>query len=121
MLMVLICTALQHLLGILQIVDRDLAFVRSEKAPASLLRLLKSQGITVVPVAESIEVRMKMGFNFVTVKPRSIVMSAGCPDLKKIFKDSGIKIVAEADVSQMCNAAGGIGCVTGVLGRKVLR
>lgn len=110
----------QHLLGILQIVDKDLALVRTGKAPKSLLRLLRAQKFNVVSVRESVEVTLKMGFNFVPVKPRTIIMSADCPELKALFKSAGIKIAAEVDVSQICNAAGGIGCATGILSRKVI-
>lgn len=111
----------QHLLGILQIVDRDLALVREEKAPSALLRLLRAHGYKTVGVPESIEVQLKMGFNFVTVKPRTIIMPAGCPELKSIYRNAGLRIAAEVDVSQICNAAGGIGCATGILARKVVR
>ncbi len=110
----------QHLMGILQIVDRNLALVRTDKAPASLVRLLRAQKFKIVAVRESVEVTLKMGFNFVTVKPRTIIMSAGCPELKALYQKAGIKIAAEVDVSQICNAAGGIGCATGILGRKVI-
>lgn len=109
----------QHLLGILQIVDKDLALVRTDRAPKALLTLLKSHGFATVSVRESVEVQLKMGFNFVTVKPRAIVMSAHCPELKKQFLSAGLKVLAEVDVSQICNAAGGIGCATGILGRRI--
>ncbi len=110
----------QHLLGILQIVDRDLAFVRSEKAPASLIRLLRANGYKIVRVRESVEVQLKMGFNFVAVQPRTILMPAGCPELKALYRREGVKIAAEVEISQICNAAGGIGCATGILARKVI-
>lgn len=110
----------QHLLGILQIVDRDLALVRTEKAPRSLLRLLQDHGYKIVEVPESVEVKLKMGFNFVTVKRRTILMPAGCRELKALYKKAGLKIAAEVEVSQICNAAGGIGCATGILARKVV-
>lgn len=111
----------QHLLGLLQIVDRDLAVLRTAKAPASLPRLLKKLGYRVIEVEETDEVRVKLGFNFVTVRPRQIVMPAGCPELKARLEAAGIKTLAEVDISQMCNAAGGIGCVTGILSRKAVK
>ncbi len=112
---------IQHLLGFLQIVDRNLAVVRTGKAPASLMRLLKKRKFRVIAVEESDEVREKLGFNFVALKARTVIMPAGCPALKSQLIQSGIKVAAEVDVSQMCNAAGGIGCVTGILSRKAVR
>lgn len=111
----------QHLLGLLQIVDRRIAVVRTAKAPPQLLRLLKKRGFRVVHVQETDEVREKLGFNFVAVGPRRIIMAAGCPELRKVLINAGLRIAAEVEISQMCNAAGGIGCVTGILSRKAVK
>jgi len=111
----------QHLLGLLQIVDRRIAVVRTAKAPPQLLRLLKKRGFRVIGVKESDEVREKLGFNFVAVAPRKIIMPSGCPELKDLLVKAGVRVAAEVDISQMCNAAGGIGCVTGILSRKVVK
>lgn len=111
----------QHLLGLLQIVDRRIAVVRTAKAPLQLMRLLKKRGFRVIGVKESDEVREKLGFNFVAVGARRIIMPAGCPELKSVLVRAGVRVAAEVDISQMCNAAGGIGCVTGILSRKVVK
>lgn len=111
----------QHLLGLLQIVGPQLAVVRTLKAPATLLRLLKKLRFRVIHVQESDEIKSKLGLNFVAIGPRKIVMPAGCPVLRKQLEHEGIRVLAEVEISQMCNAAGGIGCVTGILSRKRVR
>lgn len=111
---------IQHLLGMLQIVDRRIAVVRAAKAPAELLRLLKRLNFKTVLIKESDEVRHKLGFNFVVLGPRKIIMPAGCPDLRSQLKRAGIRVAAEVEISQMARAAGGLGCVTGILSRRMV-
>lgn len=111
---------IQHLLGMVQFVDSDLAVVRTEIAPRAFVTLLKKNGFEIVPVRESIEVREKLGMNLVTVSPRKVIMAADCPQLRTQFEAAGIQVAAEVKISQLCNAAGGIGCATGVLARELL-
>ncbi|MGE3680385.1 MAG: dimethylarginine dimethylaminohydrolase family protein [Bdellovibrionales bacterium] len=110
----------QHLLGILQFVDHNLACVRVEKASKALLRVLKAYRVRIIPVSETEEVQIRQGMNFVTVKPRTVVMASGCPDLRSLYRQAGIKIAAEVDVSQYCRAAGGLACATGILSRRLI-
>lgn len=109
----------QHLLGLLQIVDRRLALLRAEKAPAELKALLKRKGFKVVPVPETEEVRLRQGMNVVTVAPRKLIMPSGCPALKALYRRAGLTVAAEAAISQLINGAGGIACATGILAREV--
>jgi len=106
-----------HLLGALQLVDFDAALVRTELIDPKIIDLLKISRIRIIAVPENREVRTKYAMNFVTVAPKRIIMSAGCPYTKKIYENSGIKIIAEVPATQLGNAAGGIACATGVLSR----
>ncbi|MFA6130315.1 MAG: arginine deiminase family protein [Candidatus Omnitrophota bacterium] len=106
-----------HLLGALQFVDSDTALVRTELADPKIIGLLKRFKIRTIAIPENREVKTKYAMNFVTVAPKRIIMSAGCPHTKKIYQDSGIKIAAEVPATQLANAAGGIACATGVLSR----
>ena len=47
--------ATQHLLGVLHIVDKNLALVRTSVVPKRMLNILKSAGIAVIPVSETEE------------------------------------------------------------------
>jgi len=110
----------QHLLGILQIVDGDLAVARVEKAPNSLLGHLRQCKMHVVAIGESEEVLTRQGMNFVTIRPRTIVMAKHCPKLRALYEQNGIDVAAEVEISQLCNAAGGLACATGIVARRVV-
>ncbi|MGE4131825.1 MAG: dimethylarginine dimethylaminohydrolase family protein [Bdellovibrionales bacterium] len=111
----------QHLLGLLQIVDRHLALVRHELTSKKLISLLRNRGFQVHSVPESREVCEGLGFNFVTVAPKKIIMAAHCPELKNLYQQLGLQVLAEIEIDQLVNAAGGIACATGILDRQVVR
>lgn len=108
----------QHLLGTMQIVDRDLAVVREELVSGEAIRFLRHQGFRIVPVPENCEVRTRQAMNIVTVAPSTIIMAAGCPETKDIYLKAGIAVVAELQISQLINGAGGLACATGTLARN---
>ena len=107
----------QHLLGLLQIVDRQLALVRTEISDPKLIKLLKTHDFRIISILESEEVTERQGMNVVTLAARRIIMPAKCPQLKRIYERAGLKILAEAPITQLLNAAGGIACSVGVLAR----
>ncbi len=111
-------TYTQHLLGTLQVVDRTLALVRHEIADASITSLLEEQGFTVICIPEHWEVRMRQAMNIVTVAPRSIIMTNGCPVTKEHYLNAGLTVVAELELTQMMAGAGGLACATGIICRK---
>lgn len=109
----------QHLLGLLQIVDRDLALLRTAKASARIRAVLRRHKIAVIPVPETDEVSRRQGMNIVTVAPRRIIMPSSCPDLKRLYLAAGLSVAAEVEISQLINGAGGIACATGILSRDL--
>ncbi len=109
----------QHLLGLLQFVDRGLALLRTEKASSRLRALLRANRVAVIPVPETEEVSARQGMNIVTVAPRRIIMPASCPGLKKLYAASGLTVAAEVGISQLINGAGGLACATGILSRAL--
>lgn len=113
-------SGVQHLLGILQIPAPRLAVMRVEKAPATLKQLLRRRGFAILPVPECEEVQLKQGMNFVTIEKGKILMASGCPDLRGWFESAGLKVIAEAEISQLCNAAGGLACATGIVSRRIV-
>ncbi len=108
---------IQHLLGIIQVVDVDLAIIRGDFVPPETKALMRQRGMELIELSESPEIVSRQAMNFVTVAPRSIVMAAGCPIVKKTLQESKIKIIAEVDISELIKGAGGIGCATGILAR----
>jgi arginine deiminase len=111
--------ATQHLLGILHIVDEKMALVRTQIASKELIDILRREGISIIDIAETEEVLVRQGMNVVTVKPRSIIMPANCPELKRLYENAGITVVATVDISQILNGAGGLACATGILAREI--
>lgn len=108
----------QHLTGIMQIVDARLAFVRVEIAPKSLVRLLVRRRFSVVPIPEIEETTARQGMNIVTVAPRTIVMPTDCPTLKRAYAAAGVAVAAEVEIEQLRRGAGGLACATGILSRR---
>lgn len=111
-------TTTQHLLGSLQIVDRDLALVREEIIAPAAVQLLRDRGFTVVGIPENAEVRQRQALNVVTVAPRTVIMTAGCPQTKALYRQAGIVVAAELEISQLINGAGGLACATGIISRE---
>jgi N-dimethylarginine dimethylaminohydrolase len=110
-------TRTQHLLGTLQIVDRDLALVRDELIDNEVLTLLADHGLSLVRIPENREILTRQAMNIVTVAPRTIIMTAGCPETRSIFEKGGLTVAAEFDLTQLMLGAGGLACATGVVGR----
>ena len=111
-------TRTQHLLGTVQIVDRDLALVRHEITDQEVVRILEEHGVAVIGIPENREVLSREAMNVVTIAPRTIVMTAGCPETRKLFVQSGVEIAAEIDLTQLMRGAGGLACATGITGRE---
>jgi N-dimethylarginine dimethylaminohydrolase len=108
----------QHLLGSLQIVDKNLALVREEIISPETIAFLKQHDFRVVGIPENLEVRSRQAMNIVIVAPRKVIMTAGCLETKRIYLDAGLEVVAELMISQLINGSGGLACTTGTLARK---
>jgi len=107
-----------HLLGALQFVDADLALVRADLIDPKIISLLKENKIKTIMLSENSETRKKHAMNFVTVAPRTVIMPAGCPQTKKIYEKSRIRIAAETPIPQLVRGGGGLACATGILARS---
>ncbi len=106
-----------HLLGALQFIDRSLALVRVGLVSPEIMVFLKKNRIKIIEIPENSEVKERQSLNFVTIAPRRIIMPAGCPRTKIIFKRHGIKVAAEISITQLIKGGGGIACTTGILAR----
>jgi len=106
----------QHLLGVVNFVDRDLAVVNGGKVTAQLAELLDARDIRQIVLPPDAELTAGLGMNFVTLAPRRLLMPAGCPGIRARFRSEGLEVL-EAEIGEYRKAAGGIGCLTGVLRR----
>jgi N-dimethylarginine dimethylaminohydrolase len=107
----------QHLLGSVQIVDCNLALVRHQIIDPEVVRFLEEQHFSVARIPENREVRERQAMNIVTVAPRTVFMTAGCPETKELYLQAGLAIAAELELTQLINGAGGLACATGIVSR----
>lgn len=111
-------TTTQHLLGSVQIVDRDLALVRSGIIAPEAADFLRRQGFTVIGIPENSEVTGRQAMNIVTVAPRRIIMTKDCPATRQLYVAAGLTIAAEVEISQLISGAGGLACASGIVSRE---
>lgn len=106
-----------HLMGTLRFVDQDSAICWKSRTPHSTVKILRDQGYTVCFIPDEQEAEIGMALNFVTLAPKKILMPTANPKTQAFYENMGIKCVT-IDVSEIHKAAGGIGCLTGILKRK---
>lgn len=106
-----------HLMGLVRMVDRDLAIAWPGRVPFSAVQALRSRGTTVLFHPDEGERERRVGLNFVTLGPRRILMASNHPISQAFFEMAGIECTT-ADIGELAKAAGGIGCLTGILERE---
>ena len=106
-----------HLMGTFRVVDRDLAICWRNRIPSATIKALREHGHTVVFLPNAEEAIHGMALNFVTLGPQQILMPSGNPKTQSFYENLGINCVT-VEVNELHKAAGGIGCLTGVLKRK---
>ena len=106
-----------HLMGQVRFADRDLAIVWPGRVPYAAVEALRSQGYTILFLPDEKEAKRGMALNFVTLGPRQILMPAGNPVTQAFYEDAGI-FCHTVEVDELLKAAGGIGCLTGILERE---
>ena len=106
-----------HLMGVLRFVDRDLAIGWPGRVPYAAVEVLRERGYAVLFLPDEQEAKRGMALNFVTLGPRRILMAAGNPVTQAFYEAAGITCHV-LEVHELMKAAGGIGCLTGVLERQ---
>jgi N-dimethylarginine dimethylaminohydrolase len=105
-----------HLMGQLRFLDRELAVVRADRIDAAALAALRSHGYTVAALPDDEEMDRGFAHNLVTLGPREVLMPADRPVTRAFFESLGVRCRTVV-VDELIRAAGGIGCLTGVLRR----
>jgi N-dimethylarginine dimethylaminohydrolase len=106
-----------HLMGQLRIVDRDLAIAWPGRVPFAAVAALRSRGVDVLFLPEEDEAKLGMSLNLVATGPRQILMPTGNPRSQAFYEQAGL-VCRTVDVGELTRAAGGIGCLTGILERE---
>lgn len=109
----------QHLLGMLQLVGKNTALLRTEISSRRLQKILNRFEYQTISVPESKEVTRFQAMNVVTLREREVIMPKNCPLLASLLIRNGIKIVAQLEVTQLARAAGGFACATGIVSRRL--
>jgi N-dimethylarginine dimethylaminohydrolase len=105
-----------HLMGMLRIVDRDLALAWPERLAYAAVQALRESGYRVLFFPDLQEAATGHACNFVTLSPGRIFAPAGNPNTLSFLRGEGLACIT-VPVWELAKAAGSIGCLTGVLHR----
>jgi arginine deiminase len=108
-----------HLMGTLRFAGPDLAIAWPGRVPFAAVEALRDRGFEVLFLPDFPGEELRAALNFVTLGPRRILMPAGQPRSQGFLEEAGIECRTVA-VDELLKAAGGIGCLSGVLEREGL-
>lgn len=107
-----------HLMGILRFLDKNLAITWPYRLAWGAVEALNNSGIRILFIPNEDESINGGAINFVTLGPREILMAAGNPITQGFLESEGIKCHTIC-VDELQKAAGGIGCLTGIIEREL--
>ena len=105
----------QHLLGAVNFLDAH-RVVLHPAAGEELRLLLRQQGVECWEVEDQEELTRYRALNFVTLAPNKILMPDRCPRTRRAWEARGIEVQTVV-MEEYRKAAGGPGCLTGILCR----
>ena len=105
-----------HLMGMLRIPDRDLAIAWPGRLAVTAVEALRGRGYRVLFLPEGTTAERNTALNFVTLGPARILMAEGYPLFERFFEKAGLTC-RTTPVAELRKAAGGIGCLTGIVER----
>ncbi|MEM9778150.1 MAG: arginine deiminase family protein [Chloroflexota bacterium] len=108
-----------HLMGMLRLVDKDLAIGYPVRLVHRAVEACQAAGYHMHFLPDVDEAVHGFGFNFVTLGPRKILMAANNPNTQAFYEGLGIECVT-VPVDELGKAAGAIGCLTGVVERELI-
>ncbi len=106
-----------HLMGNLRFADHNLAICRHGHLSDKTLEVLYEHGFSTHFAPDESEIALALSMNFVTLGPKKILTADGNPKTQAFYEDLGLECHL-VDISEVTKAAGGIGCLTGVLERE---
>ncbi len=104
-----------HLMGTLRLAGPGIAVGYPGRTPHRAVRALHERGYRFLWAPDMDEIK-RLALNFVTLGPQRILMAANCPHTQAMYEAEGIECVT-VEISELAKAAGGIGCLTGILKR----
>jgi N-dimethylarginine dimethylaminohydrolase len=106
-----------HLMGQLRLVDAGRAVIWPGGLSGEVEALLQERGYELLRMPDEAELRRGLALNFVLLGPGHVLMPAGNPRSQAFLEASGVTCQVTA-MDELAKAAGGIGCLTGVLWRE---
>jgi len=107
-----------HLMGIMRLIDKDLAIVWPYRLAWTAVEVLRSRGVRIIFMPDEMEASQGGAMNFVTLRASHILMAGGNPITRAFLAEEGIHCQT-IEINELLKAAGGIGCLTGILERKL--
>lgn len=107
-----------HLMGMLRFADKDLAICWPRRTPHAAVMALQERGYKVAFVPDLENHTLNRAMNFVTLGPRKILLEEGYRDVQAFYESHGITCVT-VKAEELVKAAGGFGCLTGVVEREM--
>ena len=108
---------IQHLLGLINFVGEKFVGVWEEKLSVENYQKLTELGLTILPITNEVEIRLKRGFNWVCLGEKMILLPSDVPDIHKQLTNLDITVIT-TDISEYRKCGGGLGCITGILHRE---
>lgn len=106
----------QHLLGAINFFGEGEAMLHPGAGP-ELRKVLFEGGVQCWEVEDQEELIRYRALNFVTLAPKKVLLPDHCPQTRRQLEARGVE-VTEVEVEEYRKAAGGPGCLTGILLRQ---
>ncbi len=99
-----------HLMGIISLIDRNLAVVNLAVLPRAFRNLLVDRGFKLldVPPQES----TTLACNILTLEPRKCILLSGNPHIEGCLNDEGVEVWTYSGKEISLKGAGGPACLT---------
>lgn len=107
-----------HLMGTIRLPNQDMAVCWPERVPYDTVSFLEDSGFDVFFIPDKLEAVKGASLNFVTLKPLHILMSGNNPLTQSFYEDLGLHCQTLV-IDELLKAAGGIGCLTGIVEREM--
>jgi N-dimethylarginine dimethylaminohydrolase len=107
-----------HLMGILRFLAQDLAIAWPYRLAWRAVEAMRTRGYQVIYIPDEAESTHGGALNFVTLGLREIILAAGNPITQEFLETHGVSCHT-VEIAELHKAAGGIGCLTGVLKREL--
>jgi len=107
-----------HLMGILRFLDEDLVLAWPYRIPWKAVEVLRERGYQILYSPDETEATQNGALNFVTLGPREVLIAEGNIITQNFLESWGV-ICHTVQVDELHKAAGGIGCLTGIVKRDI--